>query len=234
MNEVITHGGKKETYIEFVEKFKPKLTTDDCYTPAELMDGISKWVRNEYGLDGRNFVRPFYPGGDYQAYQYQPGDVVVDNPPFSILSEIVKYYVNHDIPFFIFGPALTPVKNRDVSHVFIDHQIRYENGARVKTCFITNLETLPQWRTAPDLNEIVKEIQARLYPNTRKARKWPKTLIDAARLMKICNRGGRIRIACKAMDDPDKETRRTHFGVCYELDEASAGKLEKIEHGLCI
>ena len=24
---------KNETYEEFVDKFKPKLTTDDCYTP---------------------------------------------------------------------------------------------------------------------------------------------------------------------------------------------------------
>ena len=29
---------KNETYEEFVDKFKPKLTTDDCYTPpARLM-----------------------------------------------------------------------------------------------------------------------------------------------------------------------------------------------------
>ena len=28
---------KNETYEEFVEKFKPKKTTDDCYTPPEII-----------------------------------------------------------------------------------------------------------------------------------------------------------------------------------------------------
>ncbi len=27
---------KSKTYEEFVEKFKPKKTTDDCYTPRNL------------------------------------------------------------------------------------------------------------------------------------------------------------------------------------------------------
>ena len=29
-----------ESYKEFVEKFKPKKTTDDCYTPPEIWDVI--------------------------------------------------------------------------------------------------------------------------------------------------------------------------------------------------
>ena len=30
---------KSKTYEEFVEKFKPKLTTDDCYTPPPPTSG---------------------------------------------------------------------------------------------------------------------------------------------------------------------------------------------------
>lgn len=33
---------KSETYEEFVEKFKPKKTTDDCYTPPEIYEVINK------------------------------------------------------------------------------------------------------------------------------------------------------------------------------------------------
>lgn len=33
-----------ETYEEFVEKFKPKKTTDDCYTPPEVYKLIKDWV----------------------------------------------------------------------------------------------------------------------------------------------------------------------------------------------
>ena len=42
---------KGETYDQFVDKFKPKLTTDDCYTPAAVYDAVAGWVAKEYKLD---------------------------------------------------------------------------------------------------------------------------------------------------------------------------------------
>ena len=75
---------KFQNYEAFVEKFKPKLTTDDCYTPAIVYDAVANWVQNEYDLDKYEFCRPFYPGGDYENYNYK-NKIVVDNPPFSIL-----------------------------------------------------------------------------------------------------------------------------------------------------
>ena len=56
---------RNESYEEFVDKFKPKKTTDDCYTPVEIYDAVAGWVENEYRVNRCNFVRPFYPGGDY-------------------------------------------------------------------------------------------------------------------------------------------------------------------------
>ena len=73
-----------KTYEELVESAKPKLTTDDCYTPENIYSVVRDYVAERYGLDPGTFVRPFYPGGDYQAEDYT-GKVVVDNPPFSIL-----------------------------------------------------------------------------------------------------------------------------------------------------
>ena len=35
---------KSKTYEEFVEKFKPKKTTDDCYTPSEIYEVIKDCV----------------------------------------------------------------------------------------------------------------------------------------------------------------------------------------------
>lgn len=52
-----------ERYEEFVEKFKPKKTTDDCYTPPVVYEAVKSWAINEYGLQGRKIERPFYPGG---------------------------------------------------------------------------------------------------------------------------------------------------------------------------
>lgn len=30
-------------YEAFVDKFKPKLTTDDCYTPPEVYEVVKNW-----------------------------------------------------------------------------------------------------------------------------------------------------------------------------------------------
>lgn len=71
-----------EEYQGFIDKFKPKKTTDDCYTPKPVYDAVRDWVVARYGLEGRPIVRPFYPGGDYAAMQYPTGCVVIDNPRF--------------------------------------------------------------------------------------------------------------------------------------------------------
>ena len=48
-----------EDYDAFVEKFKPKKTTDDCYTPPIVYNAVAEWVANEYSLDKSTFARPF-------------------------------------------------------------------------------------------------------------------------------------------------------------------------------
>lgn len=104
-------GGDEEEgndeYNEFLHKFEGKKTTDDCYTPENIYDAVADWVAEEYGLSRRQFVRPFYPGGDYKSEKYPKGAVVVDNPPFSILAEIIKFYNANNVKFFLFAPTLT-------------------------------------------------------------------------------------------------------------------------------
>ena len=43
---------KTETYEEFVGKFKPKLTTDDCYTPENIYQAVKNWAIEEYKWGG--------------------------------------------------------------------------------------------------------------------------------------------------------------------------------------
>ena len=94
---------KFKDYDGFVEKFKPKKTTDDCYTPPEVYDVVLKHVREAYNIaDDVPIVRPFYPGGDYEHYDYPEGCVVVDNPPFSIFANILDFYQARGIRFFLF------------------------------------------------------------------------------------------------------------------------------------
>ena len=133
---------KNETYDEFVNKYKPKLTTDDCYTPPKIYSVILEWVKKYYGVNER-IIRPFNPNDDYKKYDYSNA-VVVDNPPFSILAEIIDYYLDNNVKFFLFAPCLTCftylAKNRKICILPINVNITYENGARIVTGFVTNLE----------------------------------------------------------------------------------------------
>ena len=160
-------GEGDDEYDEFVEKFKPKKTTDDCYTPPEVYEVIKDWACAEYGIDHAKVVRPFYPGGDYQRFDYSGGKVVVDNPPFSILAEIQRFYLENGVPFFLFCPSLTALSSaktlKQVCHLIVDCSIEYENGAVVKTSFVTSYkggEVVAE--TAPDLTKLVNDKVAEL------------------------------------------------------------------------
>ena len=146
-------------YQEFVKKFEAKRTTDDCYTPDVVYDAVADWVASEYNVSRANFVRPFYPGGDYQKEKYKTTDIVVDNPPFSIMSEILKFYKANGIKFFLFGPHLTLFSNTsaDFTCLPIGVPVTYKNGANVNTSFITNMEPEEiRFRSEPRLYAAVK------------------------------------------------------------------------------
>ena len=143
-------------YEVFTEKFKPKKTTDDCYTPKNVYKAVADWVAAEYGRDPDGFVRPFWPGGDYEAESYPDGCTVVDNPPFSILKRVCQFYIERGIAFFLFCPALTPPNAEGVTIIATGCGIVYENGADISTSFVTNLQPELVLRTAPDLFKVVE------------------------------------------------------------------------------
>lgn len=95
-----------EEYAAFVEKFKPRKTTDDCYTPANIYETVLGWASRRYGFDPGCAVRPFWPGADFRRFKYPPGCVVVDNPPFSILASIARWYGEAGIRYILFVPGL--------------------------------------------------------------------------------------------------------------------------------
>lgn len=43
---------KSNTYEEFVDKFKPKKTTDDCYTPGTIYEIVKGWAIKEMDWGG--------------------------------------------------------------------------------------------------------------------------------------------------------------------------------------
>lgn len=187
---------KSETYEEFVEKFKPKKTTDDCYTPPEIYEVIKDWACREYGIDPDKIVRPFYPGGDYENYDYPDGCVVLDNPPFSILSKICGFYLERNIPFFLFAPSLTSFFGRNIvmrtCHVICDAHIVYENGAVVNTSFVTSYggDVIAQSSSelTREINRVSAEIRARKVKQLPKY-EYPNHVLTAAMMQKYARYG---------------------------------------------
>ena len=158
-----------EEYQQFLEKFQPKKTTDDCYTPPCVYEAVADYVAEHYGLNKNNFVRPFVPNGNYQSEIYKESDIVVDNPPFSIMAEILDFYNEHGIKYFLFAPHLTLFSgNRNCAYIVVGITITYENGAKVNTSFITNLEDCA-FRSAPKLYKAIKNANSENLKQTSKS-----------------------------------------------------------------
>ena len=233
-----TQTSSNPEHDAFVEKFKPKKTTDDCYTPPEVYEAVADFVATEYNLDRKNFVRPFYPGGDYQRHEYGPDSVVVDNPPFSIITSICKWYQDNGIKFFLFAPGLTlfgSIHYKGICAVVSDNNIVYENGARVRTDFLTNLDAA-KVRTAPALtralDEVEKARQARIalpkyeYPieclTRSKVARVGKACIDFRVMPKECR-------SIRALDDQRKH-KKVIYGYGLLIGEAAQERYKTAMH----
>ena len=229
---------KFEDYEAFVEKFKPKKTTDDCYTPEIVYNAIADWVANEYHLNKADFVRPFYPGGDYEHFDYD-NKIVVDNPPFSMLSLIIKFYVDKGIKFFLFAPTLTLCRYGDMCTVMpIGVPTEYENGAVVNTSFATNLEPHEiRARTPPTLYETVDEANK---INKQKDKKslpkysYPIELVTTAAIYPFAKygidfvipRSESVRVSAL---DAQRQLKKAVFGCGWLVSERVKAEREKAE-----
>lgn len=190
---------KRQDYKEFVEKFKPKLTTDDCYTPTQVYDAVMKWAHKHLDIEGKRVVRPFYPGGDYEHFDYTDGCVVIDNPPFSIFSSVVKFYVDRGIPFFLFAPALTSIRN-GCTFVGTGVSVVYENGAVVSTSFVTNMMGDLVCCSAPELYRMIKEAVDKTNNGKKKTLNklsFPDCVLRATHLHSMSNAGVEFRVSKK-------------------------------------
>ena len=176
-------------YEGFVDKFKPKKTTDDCYTPAPVYEAVREFVAKHWDIEGREIVRPFYPGGDYERATYPDGCLVLDNPPFSILSRIIRFYSARGVDFFLFAPGLTlfTATDCDCTYIITGSAIKYANGATVKTGFITNLPSDLRIWCCCELAESLEAAQAEP-PKTKRGFYYPDNLVTAATLQTLVNR----------------------------------------------
>lgn len=230
-----TEGEDTEEYGEFVDKFKPKLTTDDCYTPTLVYEAVKAWALNHYELGAAKVIRPFYPGGDYTTENYPDGCVVIDNPPFSILSEICRWYQDRGIRFFLFAPGLTcfSIASGTMNYIPIGVPVVYENGASVNTSFVTNMGEY-KIEVCPDLyaaiNDAVENTLAGVrftppqyvYPNC----------LACVQINKLAKHGQALRLAAsevlftRALDAQRAEGKAIFGGGFLLSQEATARKVD--------
>lgn len=226
-----------EEYQEFVDKFVPKKTTDDCFTPPTIYEVVKDWACEKYGIDPKTIVRPFYPGGDYEAFDYPDGCCVLDNPPFSILSEIQRFYVERGIDFFLFAPYLTNLGADipEVNHIICNARVVYENGAVVATCFLTTYGD-DFIVSAPDLNQAINEETERLQGEIAHNPKYiyPDNLLTSARISNLSNNG--VEFALKKEEchftralDQQKENGKGIYGSGYLISDSAAARLAQAE-----
>ena len=219
-----------EGYDEFVNKFdvEQPLTTDDCYTPPEVFEVVRNFVNDKVApLDGREIVRPFFPGGDYEHHNYPAGCVVIDNPPFSLYSQIVRFYLARGIDFFLFGPALSLiVSDAPCTFILTACSVRYENGAQVSTGFVTNMCGDVRIWVEPTLRQLIQKAQETEPTNT--VYDLPDEVCTSSTIQKIA-RGEELKIMgdeCQYIHNLDKmkEDGRGLFGGGFLLSRAAAEK----------
>ena len=151
-------------------------------------------------MDPAGFVRPFWPGADYERFDYPDGCTVVDNPPFSIVSRIVDWYQARRIRFFLFAPYLTNLgigRGLGCCHVLAPWAVRYENGAEVPTSFVTNLDPDLVAEAAPDLRELLRKADEENRNETGRelqAYAFPSEVVTSAALGYLASHGTPLRI----------------------------------------
>ena len=222
-----------EDYAAWLEKFKPKKTTDDCYTPPDVYQAVLDWAVEEYALQGRRVLRPFVPDGDFTALEYRAGDVVIDNPPFSMLTKIRRWYDSKGIDYLLFAPALTLFGCDAPCSIVVHESITYANGAAVNTSFITNLDD-SKIRTAPALKTAIR-LAVKGLKDSRKLPKYsyPANAVTAAQMGKVASVQLSIPRAQVSEQlsrlDCQKVQGKTLFGGGYLLSDGAAAEIKAAE-----
>lgn len=223
-------------YEAFVDKFKTKKTSDDCYTPPLVYEAVKRWVdENMMSLEGVEICRPFCPGGDYENYDYPEGCLVLDNPPFSILSQIKRFYHERGIKYFLFAPSLTLCSSgaQDETYVVSGYDIEYANGAKISTSYVTNIESEARLIVSGTLSDMIKAAEKQAKAEKDEWRPsvyvYPETVTSAALLQKISCRGGGVDLRigkdeCQFIRRMDSQAAKgkTIFGNGWLLSESAA------------
>ena len=161
---------------------------------------------------------------------------MLDNPPFSILTEICRFYLDRKIKFFLFAPSLTAFSGRStvmrMNHIFCDADITYENGAIVRTAFVTSYGADTVAQTAPKLGEAISAAMEKIKSERRGEKgkySYPDHVLTAAMLQKYSKYGIKMKVyrgECEAISalDEQREKGKQIYGGGLLLSERAAAE----------
>lgn len=224
-NPIVFHD-----YESFVAKFRegPK-TTDDTFTPRDVYEAVVRYVGEVFPLEGKEILRPFYPGGDYERASYPEDGVVIDNPPFSMFTKICAFYAARRIPFFLFGPGLTIASCcKYCTAVVVGRQLTFANGAAVKCNFASNLFGDTMIMTAPRLDRLLAACPSQNVKAGLPRYAYPEELLSVSDMQTICSGGVDFRVGrseaavVRKLDNMPREKRGGLFGDHFLLSAAKA------------
>ena len=191
-----------------------------------MYDAVLNWVQSNVDLGDAEIVRPFYPNGDYENYDYKDNTVVIDNPPFSIISKIVRFYETKNIRYFLFAPHLTLFGIPASTYIITDCDIKYENGAIVNTDFVSNLFDDIGIIIDPTIRTRIVEAQKDNKACKEKPKyKYPRNIILST--MPICTCGDKFTIPRKKMHRisalwEQKKYKKCIYGSGFIIDDNTA------------
>lgn len=220
-------------------------TADECYTSPEVYDTVLKYAVERYHLRGKHIVRPFVPSGNYQQYVYDKNDVVIDNPPFSTTTEITKWYINHDIPFFLFinglyGISLSRGLHGKATVIDTNANVSFYHKSKnkvVKLGFVTNLEPRNivlrgDVALTEKLNNLAKKKALNKF-------KYPKNMIRNSDILKAIRNGVELELTTNnSLFEDNLDYNKEHklsavHGGCYLVDDHVYAEFkESLKHDL--
>lgn len=220
-------------------------TPDECYTPPAVYDTVLDYAVRRYNLQGKHVVRPFIPGGDYRKYVYDKNDVVIDNPPFSITTKIAKWYIEHNIPFFLFinglyGVSLSRGLHDKATVIVTNANVSfYNNGSekRIKLGFVTNLE--PKNIILRGDVTLTNRLNGLIKKKSLNKFKYPANMLRNSDVLKAIHHGVELKLTTNNCFfennlDYNKEHKLTDVhGGCYLVnDNVYAEFKDSLKHGL--
>lgn len=221
---------RQDDYEAFVAKFERKRTSDDCYTPPEVYDIVRSWLGEQVDLADAQIVRPFWPDTDYKQVEYPAGCVVVDNPPFSRFVEIVRWYLDRGVRFFLFAQHKT-IFNLDspYTRLVCGAAVIYENGAVVSTSFASNLFGDVLAMSVPDLYERLTAAARSKDPLPRYS--YPSHLLTFSDLASCARHGVPVSIPRSEATfvrrlDSQQAAKKAIYGGGFLLSDRQAARME--------